>query len=179
MNNTVINNTTVVNTQNITVYRNSTVQNAVATVNEQHFGHGPITPARVAAADIKNLQPTRTAPQIAATPASFVPSATRGVRPPEGSLQRSVVATRPPRAGSDAAAAGERQVGPAGVSRPAPRLVSVPSQRESVPVSARPAFGQSTVERPIEDRALSFAKRSSESLERRPVRCQQAEITGW
>jgi len=26
---------------------------------------------------------------------------------------------------------------------------------------------------------LSFAKRSSESLGRRPVRCQQAEITGW
>jgi hypothetical protein len=26
---------------------------------------------------------------------------------------------------------------------------------------------------------LSFAKRSSESLERRPVRCQQAEIIGW
>jgi hypothetical protein len=152
VNNTVINNTTVVNVQNINVYRNSNVQNAVVAVNQQHFGHGPITPVRVAATDIKNLQPTHTAPQIAATPASFVPTASRGVRPPEGSLQRSVVATRP-HAGSDTAAGGARQVGPAGVSRPAPRLVSMPSQRESVPVPARPAFGQSTVERPTEDRA--------------------------
>jgi hypothetical protein len=152
VNNTVINNTTVVNVQNINVYRNTNVQNAVVAVNEQHFGHGPITPARVAAADIKSLQPTHAAPQIAATPASFVPIASRGVRPPEGSLQRSVVATRP-HAGSDTAAGGARQVGPAGVSRPAPRLVSVPSQRDSVPTPARPAFGQSTVERPTEDRA--------------------------
>jgi hypothetical protein len=150
VNNTVINNTTVVNVQNITVYRNTNVQNAVVAVNEQHFGHGPITPARVA--DVKNLQPTHTAPQIAATPASFVPTASRGVPPPAGSLQRSVVATRSPRAGSDTAAGGARQVGPAGVSRPAPRLVSVPSQRESVSTSARPAFGHSTVERPTEDR---------------------------
>jgi len=153
VNNTVINNTTVVNVQNINVYRNTNVQNAVVAVNEQHFGHGPITPARVAATDVKNLQPTHTAPQITASPASFVPTASRGVRPPEGSLQRSVVATRPPRAGSDTAAAGQRQVGPAGVSRPAPRLVSMPAPRESVPVPARPAFGQSTVERSTEDRA--------------------------
>src|SRR5262249_60805669 len=144
VNTTVINNTTVVNVQNINVYRNSTVQNAVVAVNEQHFGQGPITPARVTAADIKNLQPTHTAPQITATPASFVPTASRGVRPPEGSLQRSVVATRPPRAGWHTAAAGQRLVGPAGVSRPAPRLVSMPSPRESVPVPARPTFGQST-----------------------------------
>src|SRR5262249_19777494 len=67
VNNTVINNTTVVNVQNITVYRNTTVQNAVVAVPEQHFGHGLITSARVTTADVKGLQPTHTAPQIAAT----------------------------------------------------------------------------------------------------------------
>ncbi|HKW94221.1 MAG TPA: DUF6600 domain-containing protein, partial [Methylomirabilota bacterium] len=153
VNNTVINNTTVVNVQNITVYRNSTVQNAVVTVPEQHFGHGPITSARVPTADVKSLQPTHTAPQIVATPASFVPTASRGVRPPEGSLQRSVVATRLPHPGPEPAVTGERQVGPAGVVRPAPRLVSAPPGHESAAAPARPTFGQSPVERPTADRA--------------------------
>jgi len=153
VNNTVINNTTVVNVQNINVYRNSSVRNAVVVVREDHFGRGPITSARVAQVDAKSLRPTHTAPQIAATPASFVPTATRGVRPPEGSVQRPVVATRPPHTGSEAAAGGERKVGPAGVPTPAPRLVSVPPRRESSPVPPRPAFGQSTLERPTADRA--------------------------
>jgi hypothetical protein len=153
VNNTVINNTTVVNVQNINVYRNSNVRNAVVAVHEDHFGRGPITSARVAQADVTSLRPTHTAPQIATTPASFVPTASRGVRPPEGSVQRPVVATRPPHTGSEAAAGGERKVGPAGVPMPAPRLVSVPPRRESSPVPARPAFGQSTVERPTADRA--------------------------
>ena len=153
VNNTVINNTTVVNVQNINVYRNSNVRNAVVVVHEDHFGRGPITSARVAQADLTSLRPTHTAPQIATTPASFVPTASRGVRPPEGSVQRPVVATRPPHTGSEAAAGGERKVGPAGVPMPAPRLVSVPPRRESSPVPARPAFGQSTVERPTADRA--------------------------
>jgi hypothetical protein len=153
VNNTVINNTTVVNVQNINVYRNSTVQNAVVVVPENHFGHGPITSARAAQVNVTSLRPTHSAPQIATTPASFVPSASRGVQPPEGSVQRPVVATRPPLAGSEAAARGARNVGPAGMPTPAPRLVSVPPQRESSSVPNRPAFGQSTVERPTADRA--------------------------
>ena len=96
VNNVVINNTTVVNVQNINVYRNSSVQNAVVVVNENRFGRGPITSARVTQVDAKSLQPIHTAPQVAATPASFVPTASRGIRPPEESLKRPVVATRPP-----------------------------------------------------------------------------------
>jgi uncharacterized protein DUF6600 len=153
VNNTVINNTTVVNVQNINVYRNSSVRNAVVVVHEDHFGHGPITSARAAQVDVTSLRPTHTAPQIATTPASFVPTASRGVRPPEGSVQRPVVATRAPHAASEAAGGRERNVGPAGVPTPAPRLVSVPPQRESSPVPTRPTFGQSTIERPTADRA--------------------------
>jgi hypothetical protein len=152
VNNTVITNTTVVNVQNINVYRNSSVQNAVVVVNENRFGRGPITSARVAQVDAKSLQLIHTAPQVAATPASFVPTATRGIRPPEASLKRSVVATRPPHRQQESASGAERTGGPAGVPAPAPRLVTAPQQREPASVLPRPPFGQSRLERPPADR---------------------------
>ena len=121
VNNVVINNTTVVNVTNINVYRNSTVQNAVVVVNESRFGRGPITSARVTTVDVKSLQPTHTAPQIAPTPASFVPIERRGVRPPEASLKRSVVVTRPPPAAPEPVGGVERKAGPPGAPAQAPR----------------------------------------------------------
>jgi hypothetical protein len=151
VNNTVITNTTVVNVQNINVYRNSSVKNAVVVVNENRFGRGPITSARVAQVDAKSLQLIHTAPQVAATPASFVPTATRGIRPPEESLKRPVVATRPPHRQEESASGAQRTVGPAGVPAPAPRLVSVPQQREPASVLPRPPLGQSKAERPTAD----------------------------
>ena len=151
VNNTVITNTTVVNVQNINVYRNSNVQNAVVVVNENRFGRGPITSARVARVDTKSLQLIHTAPQVAVTPASFVPKTTRGIRPPEESVKRSVVATRPPHRREESASGTERTVGPAGVPAPAPRLVTAPQQREPASVLPRPPFGQSKAERPAAD----------------------------
>src|SRR4029078_1655889 len=88
VNNVVINNTTVVNVQNINVYRNTTVQNAVVVVNEDRCGRGPITAARATQVDVKSLQPTHAGPQVTATAASFVPTATRGARPPAHTLKR-------------------------------------------------------------------------------------------
>ena len=121
MNNVVINNTTVVNVQNINVYHNTTVRNAVVVVDENRFGRGPITAARVTQVDVKSLQPTHAGPQVTATAASFVPTATRGVRPPEASLKRAVVATRPPQAGVlESAPGAERKAGPLGTPTPAP-----------------------------------------------------------
>jgi hypothetical protein len=153
VNNVVINNTTVVNVQNINVYRNTTVQNAVVVVNEDRFGRGPITAARVTQVDVKSLQPTHAGPQVTVTPASFVPTASRGVRPPEESLKRAVVATRPPHAGPESAAGGERKIGPPGTPTPAPRIVAAPPRREADAVPARPPVGQSRVERSLPDRA--------------------------
>jgi hypothetical protein len=149
VNNVVVTNTTVVNVQHINVYRNAEVRNAVVVVNENRFGRGSITSAREARVDEKSLHLTHEAPQIAARPASFVPTDSRGIRPPEASLKRSVVATRPPRVASESASGAERRIGPTGVPTPAPRLVSAPPPRESTPVPARPPFGQSTVERPV------------------------------
>jgi len=152
VNNVVINNTTVVNVQNINVYRNAGVPNAVVAVNENRFGHGPITSVRETRVDATNLQVTHTAPQVAATPSSFVPTASRGARPPEDTLQRSVVATRPPHSLPVPAGGVERTTGPAGVPTPAPRIVSAPPPRESSQVPARPPVGQSGVERPRTNR---------------------------
>jgi hypothetical protein len=153
VNNTVITNTTVVNVQTLTVYRNSSVRNAVVAVNEDRFGRGPITSARVARVDATRLHLLHTAPQVAATPASFVPTATRGIRPPEASLTRAVVATRPSHRPPEAAAGAARPAGPAGVPAPAPRLVTAPQRHDPTSVLPRPPLGQSKAERPPADRA--------------------------
>jgi len=151
VNNVTINNTTVVNVQNINVYRNAGVRNAVVVVNENRFGRGPITAARISKVDVKDLRPTHAAPQVTATPASFVPAAARGVRPPEQSLKLPVVATRPPRTGPEPAGA-ERKANAVGIPTPAPRIVSVPPRREANTVSTRPPLGQNGVERRVPDR---------------------------
>jgi hypothetical protein len=147
VNNVVVTNTTVVNVQDIHVYRNMTVPNAVVAVNEDHFGRGPIQSARVTGLDPSHLQPIHTAPEIKATPASFVPRENRGVRPSSKILERPVVATRQPHVWAASASGAEQHVGPAGVAMPAPRLVSIPRQREPAAALNRAPFGQSKVER--------------------------------
>jgi hypothetical protein len=122
-------------------------------VDENRFGRGPITSGRVAHMDAKSLQLIHTAPQVAPTPASFVPTATRGIRPPEESLKRPVVATRPPHRQEESASGAQRTMGPAGIPAPAPRLVSVPQKREPASVLPRPPLGQSKAERPTADLA--------------------------
>jgi len=152
VNNVVIQRTTVVNVEQINVYRNTHVHNGVVVVNENRFGHGRIGPARVTHVDARNFHPIHTAPRVAPTPASYVPTASRGIRPPERDLQRRVVATRPPHRGEGTTPGGERRVGPAGAPEPAPRLVTAPQRREPAAVLSRPPFGQSTIERPTPDR---------------------------
>jgi len=141
VNNVVVSNTTVVNVQDIHVYRNTNVRNAVVGMREDHFGRGPIKSGRITGLDPSHLQPIHTPPQLAPTAASFVPRETRGVRPSNKILERPVVATRQPHAEA------ERHVGPAGVPLPAPRLVSVPRRHEPAAALNRAPFGQSKVER--------------------------------
>src|SRR3989442_13237782 len=59
VNNVVVNRTTVVNVNNITVYKNVGVQNAVVAVPADHFGRQPMHEARVAQVDTRRLQPLR------------------------------------------------------------------------------------------------------------------------
>jgi uncharacterized protein DUF6600 len=181
VNNVVINRTTVVNVQNITVYRNTNVKNAVVAVNENHFGRGPITSARVAQVDVKNLQLIHRAPNATATPASFVPTGSRGVRPPDERLTRPVVATRPPHSSSESATGGERKGGPPGIVTPPPRLVSAPQQHEAALTPPRPPFGQSKAERstagptqPSPPRRLEGPRRPERTSEGAPPAPRQA-----
>jgi hypothetical protein len=162
VNNRVINKTIVVNVQNITVYRNAGLHNALVTVNENRFGRGPIGPVRMAQVNAKNFRPIHTAPRIKATPASFKPNARPGIRPPEGSLKRPVVATRPPRIASGQASARASNTGQTKVAGPAHRD-GVPKKRESGPVPSRLPFGQGTVKRPMSDRADAPAPLKHES----------------
>jgi len=152
VNNVVINKTTVVNVQNITVYRNAGVRNAVVVVNEQHFGHGRITTAHLSQVEVKSLHPIHTAPQVTATPASFVPTASRGIRPPEDSLRRAVVATRPPHPWREPDSERRGAAAAPGISTPAPHLVARPPLRNPASGPPRPPFGQNAVERPRVDR---------------------------
>jgi hypothetical protein len=151
VNNVVINKKTVVEVKNITVYRNAGVHNALVAVNENHFGRGHITSARIAQVDAKDFRSIHTAPRINATPENFRPDASRAIRPPEGNPERSVVATRPPHTAKGRTRGGDPKMGQAGVSRPL-RLVGVPKQREVGPALPRPTYGHSTVERPMGDR---------------------------
>jgi hypothetical protein len=159
VNNVVISNTVVVNVQNITVYRNQSVSHAVRAVDRARFGHGPITAARAVQMDPRRLRPLHGSPEASTTPASFAPTTVRGIRPPEDSLRRPVVATRPARREAEAAApsapSGDRRM----VSLPPERLVSVPKlgPRELGGGPPRPSFGHGTVERPMTDRKPSPA----------------------
>ncbi len=155
VNNVIVTNTTVVRVQNITVYRNAVVPRAVVAVDRARFGRGPIT-QRVVQVDGQRLRPLAGAPQISATPASFAPTLGHGVRPPEGILNRSVVATRPAHREAEAATAGAETGASRGVSTPPQRLVVTrPEPQEPIGPTPRPSFGRGgrgTVERPMADR---------------------------
>ena len=145
VNKVVVNRTTVVNVNQINVYRNAEVHNAVVAVHGDRFGRGPVHSARVRQVDAHEFNPLRGAPEVKANAAALVPSTRRGGRPPERSLSRSVVATRAPQAHTLSTASAER-VNPAAVARGETRLVAAPDKSRAGGLS-RPAFGQAGRER--------------------------------
>jgi hypothetical protein len=172
VNNVVITRTTVVNVETIRVYRNTSVQNAVVVVNREHFGRGPITKVRVTRVDVRRLEPLHTGLPVQATAASFVPTAARGARPSETVLRRTVVATRSPRPWGEPGRERVRPGGRAGVTAPAPRLVTVTRPQEAPAVLSRPTLGQSPIERPRGSRATPSApprREKSPRAEARPT----------
>jgi len=147
VNNVVINRTTVVNVNNITVYRNVTVQNAVVAVRQEHFGARPIQEARINQVDVHRLEPVRGPLRVAPSASSFVAASAHAARPREAMAARPVVATRP-LAGRPLEQRREVQRTAPVVSTPAPRIVSAPNPARTTPVLSRPPFGSSQVERP-------------------------------
>jgi uncharacterized protein DUF6600 len=152
VNNVVINRTTVVNVQNITVYRNATVNNAVVAVQRDGFGRRPVREARVEHVDVRQLTPVHGRLDVKPTPVSFVASSgAPAVRPPEAVIERPVVATRPHARRETAAVppaeGGAPAAAPAPVKVPAPKIVPAPKAVQSAPVPARPPLGTSNIER--------------------------------
>ena len=137
-------------------------RNAVVVVNENRFGRGPITSARVTKVDAGNFRPNHTAPRIDATPANFKPNASRGIRSPKKSLKQPVVATRPSHTQPGKALAKESNMGQANVSR-TPNLVGAPKQQKVAPAMPRPSSGSSTVKQPAGDRTQRSASPRLES----------------
>ncbi len=168
VNNVVVNRTTVVNVTNINVYRNTTVQHAVVAVREENFGRGSVQQARIAQIDARRLEPARTPLRLTADASSYVAASGHGARPPENTITRSVVATRAPRREGARQGDGARPEGGRGEARrgdgpradgvgaPPPRIVPAPRPASTVPVPARPAFGNSEVERQRPPRPREF-----------------------
>ena len=146
VNNVVINRTTVVNVNNITVYKNVAVQNSVVAVRQDHFGARPVEEARIAQVDVHRLQPVHGPLRVAPEAASFVAASGRAARPPETMRARPVVATRP-LAGRVGATRNEVRRESPTVSIPAPRLVPTARTAQPATETARPPFGTGPAER--------------------------------
>jgi hypothetical protein len=96
VNHTEINNTTIINVNNINHYDNFRARNAVVGVSGDRFGRGRITPVRIDAERARDLRPVRGELGVRPTRASLVPREGRGQRPPDRIQNRQVVATRAP-----------------------------------------------------------------------------------
>lgn len=174
--NVVVNHTTNVNVNTITVYRNVNVQNAVVAVSQEQFGRRAVHETRVTQVDTRQLQPVHGALHVAPDPASFVAASGRAVHPPETTMSRSVVATRPlsPRAVTPRLAAA-RESGPERDSAqrdsaqgrgnaavretlnvPPVGVVSTPRSVPAASTQPQPPFGASSIERPRPPAPLRF-----------------------
>jgi hypothetical protein len=147
VNNVVINRTTVVNVTNIIVYRNVKVRKAVVVVPRERFGRGPVTRVRAAQADPTRLEPVRGTFGVAPVRASLVPDGVRGLRPPDATLRRTVVATRAPEHPA-------RWLRPQGSAEPStalpppPRLVPKPARPDRAVLLPGAPLGPRALERP-------------------------------
>jgi hypothetical protein len=150
VNNVVVSQTTVINVQNINVYQNTKVTNAVVTVQQDRFGRGPIIRhARISRGEIRVFRPFYTDLPGKPTPASWNPSGIRGLRPSEAILHKPVVATRTPKAPIPSVAS---VVTHAPSPSSSTRIVTVTRPEPSKPLK-RPSFGQSASQRGMSDRA--------------------------
>ena len=161
VNNVVVNRTTVVNVTNITVYKNTSVQNAVVAVREENFGRRSVEQTRIARIDARRLAPAREPLRVKPDASSYVAASGHAARPAEAVVTRAVVATRPParrevtrrtegpRTDAQRAEAPRADVSrpTSSVGAPGPRIVPAPKPAAMGPVPARPAFGASPVER--------------------------------
>ena len=96
VNNVVVNNTTIVNVNQINHWSNAGHKGAVVGVSRDKFGRGRIQTQHFDPDKVAKFRPVRGELDQKPTSASFAPSRQRGLRPPQSDLDRSVVATREP-----------------------------------------------------------------------------------
>ena len=140
VNNVVVERTTVVNVNNITVYQNMRQRNAVVAVREDRFGRFGAEHVRVGEFDAHQAEPVRGRLPVQPVAASLRPREGHAATPPQNVLTRSVVATRAPH---DSAASLRAAGLPAGNKpAPAPHLVSAPHAPRVPYAASRPPFGR-------------------------------------
>jgi hypothetical protein len=146
VNNVVVQRTTVVNVNNITVYRNVNVRNAVVAIRQDHFGARSVQDARIPRVDVRRLEPVR-GPLNVRPEAGSVGAARGSAAPPPAAAPARPVAVTPRPVGRPVAPRGEAQRPSPGVSAPASRIDSRPMAAEPAPTPARPSSGERQVER--------------------------------
>ncbi|MGE5257164.1 MAG: DUF6600 domain-containing protein, partial [Hyphomicrobiales bacterium] len=147
VNNVVVHRTTVVKVEEIHVYRNAGVHNAVVSVREDQFHRDGFSHGRFTRVDAKDLQPMGAPLRARETPARAAPASRQALRPPEKDLKRPVVSTRPPQAFAEPGDREGRKPDAAGAPAPGPHIVPRPQLHENTGEWLRPPFGQSSVER--------------------------------
>ncbi len=178
VNNVVVNQTTIVNVTNITVYKNVHVTNAVMGVPADRFGQGQVQPTRISQAQVQQLTPVRGALQVKPVAASMMPASGPAVKPPAAIQARAVVATRPPHDSTPALREHGLATTPAGVPAAAPRLVPAP-KRVATPSNAvgapgaAPGRGPSAVPGPAGPPAPGQAQRKDSRPAANAERSQQ------
>src|SRR5262245_7013569 len=163
VNNVVVNKTTVVNVQNITVYRNTNVRNAVVAVHEDAFGRRDVREARMTEVDVRRMEPVRGNLRVRPDASSFVAAHGPAVKPPPQIVERRVVATRRPVARAAPPESGRERTTPA-VAAPTPRIVPAPKPASTTSApTQRPPFGASQIERERASTPPRFENRRPES----------------
>ena len=126
VNNVIIQRTTIIHANQVNIFRNARLHNAIVGVRRDDFGRGVGKHFRLGPSALRHLNPVRGVPPVRPTPASLVPGRNHARRPPEHLHARQVVATRAPRDH----AAPLRAVGlNPGAAAPPPRLVAPPRAR--------------------------------------------------
>jgi hypothetical protein len=170
VNNVVVHRTTVVQVEEIHVYRNSGVRHAVRATREDQFHRHGFAHGRHAHVDARDLKPIGTAPRVREMPADFAPPTQHALRPPEKELKRPVVSTRPPHAFAEPVDRKQRKPDAVGAPATGPRIVQRPQLHDAPAELPRPPFGSSTIKRrPEAGRAQPPAPPKDEAL-RRPIR---------
>jgi hypothetical protein len=174
VNNVLVQHTTVVKVEEIHVYRNAHVHNAVVAVDRDRFGRGGNAPGRISRANAESLRPLPAGPDVKPAHAGAEPAARRGIRPPEKDLNRPVVATRPPHAAAHPTDRGERKPEAAAADGRNARIVPAPQPLKNGETLPRPPFGQSRFERrPEAQRTRQPLTPKSESVRRPEQRPEQ------